>query len=536
MIRAILRAQLLSLRGMGMRHGAAGWVAMIPVVLFYGLWTGMAFGAYFLCRHMTDPARLAPSLAGGLLGVFLYWQITPVITVSMGASLDLQKLIVYPINLDKLFLVEVMLRFLTVGEMLLVLAGGMLGMLRNPVFGGWSVLPRILPATLAFIVFNLLISAGVRSLIENLMKRKRFREVFMAVFVLVCVTPGMVIATRPRLTHILPYLPLTGFWPWAAEAQLWMGNGDLLKSSGALAFWIFVVYRFGRRQFYRSLRSDPFAGRQPRKQKPGTMAWAEAIFRFPGRIWRDPLGALIEKDLRSLSRSSGFRLAFFMGFTFGLLIFLPQVIVEKRNTSFMREHFLAWVSIYSLLLVGYYTFWNCFGFDRSAAQFYFAAPVSFRVVITAKNITASLFQFVELTLITLVFLALPLPISAFTIGEAFAVTAVCCLYVFAIGNLTSVRFPNPMDPDKMSRGTSGRAANTLVMLLFPIAFLPVGLAYWGRYVFHSDPIFFLILGAGGLIGAIFYWVATDSAVHLTLRRREEMIATLSKGSGPLSIT
>ena len=39
----------------------------------------------------------------------------------MGASLDLQKLIVYPINRDKLFLVEVALRFLTVTEMLIML-------------------------------------------------------------------------------------------------------------------------------------------------------------------------------------------------------------------------------------------------------------------------------------------------------------------------------------------------------------------------------------------------------------------------------
>jgi hypothetical protein len=73
------------------------------------------------------------------------------------------------------------------------------------------------------------------------------------------------------------------------------------------------------------------------------------------------------------------------------------------------------------------------------------------------------------------------------------------------------------------------------MLLFPIAFLPIGLAYWGRYVFKSDSVFFLILAVGALIGGIFYWVATDSAVSVSLRRREEMIAALSKGDGPLSV-
>ena len=201
----------------------------------------------------------------------------------------------------------------------------------------------------------------------------------------------------------------------------------------------------------------------------------------------------------------------------------------------MGEHFLAVVSIYSMMLIGYYTFWNAFGYDRSAAQFYFAAPVPFRSVLYAKNIVAVFIQFIEVSLITVVYVFVPLSFRPFAVAEAFLVTAVSCLYVFAIGNITSVRFPMPMDPDRMARGASSRSKSALLMLFFPVAFLPIGLAYWGRYVFHSDLVFFAMLLLAGMIGAAIYWVGMESAVNLSLNRREEMIAVLSRTDGPLSI-
>jgi hypothetical protein len=91
-----------------------------------------------------------------------------------------------------------------------------------------------------------------------------------------------------------------------------------------------------------------------------------------------------------------------------------------------------------------------------------------------------------------------------------------------------------MDPDRMARGASSRSKSALLMLFFPVAFLPIGLAYGARYVFKSDLVFFAMLLLAGIIGAIVYWVGMDSAVNLSISRREEMIATLSRTDGPLS--
>ena len=66
----------------------------------------------------------------------------------------------------------------------------------------------------------------------------------------------------------------------------------------------------------------------------------------------DPLGALIEKEVRFLSRSPRFRLVFLMGFTFGLLIWLPVALGRQGvSQSFLSGNYLTVVSVYSLLLL-----------------------------------------------------------------------------------------------------------------------------------------------------------------------------------------
>jgi hypothetical protein len=59
------------------------------------------------------------------------------------------------------------------------------------------------------------------------------------------------------------------------------------------------------------------------------------------------------------------------------------------------RYFLTIVCVYALTLLGGVTYWNCFGFDRSAAAFYFAAPLSIAQVLVAKNIVSLIFIYLE---------------------------------------------------------------------------------------------------------------------------------------------
>ena len=214
------------------------------------MWSLFALAAFFSFGAMSSTGTLIPALASTLLGMFLYWQIAPVVTASMGASLDLQKLIIYPVDLDKLFLVEVLLRFLTVGEMLVMLTGIELGIVFNPSLGGLGVFVRLTPALVLFVLFNLLVAAGIRGLIERMFRRKGAREIAMFGFVLLCAAPSVLLSSKSLLPRLLPYLPVQANWPWGAPGQLatTARGWESLVAMAALPIWIWLAYRFGRRE------------------------------------------------------------------------------------------------------------------------------------------------------------------------------------------------------------------------------------------------------------------------------------------------
>src|SRR4051812_36279108 len=119
MIRAILWAQWLSMRTLRIGTRARGAVfSLITGFLFYGFWAmvALAADAFFSNPENNETSRLALPVC--LAVVMLYWQVAPVVSASLGASLDLKKLIVYPIPREKLFAVEILLRLTTCMEML----------------------------------------------------------------------------------------------------------------------------------------------------------------------------------------------------------------------------------------------------------------------------------------------------------------------------------------------------------------------------------------------------------------------------------
>jgi hypothetical protein len=125
--------------------------------------------------------------------------------------------------------------------------------------------------------------------------------------------------------------------------------------------------------------------------------------------------------------------------------------------------------VYALTLLGQVTYWNAFGFDRSAAQFYFSAPVPLGRVLAGKNIAAALFIFLEIAAVAAACSLVRLGISPARIAEAFLVTGVAALYLLGIGNLSSVNYPRAMSHSRVgSGGATGRAQGVL-FLFYPVA-------------------------------------------------------------------
>jgi ABC-2 type transport system permease protein len=536
MIAAILRAQFLSMRSFRLdsrRRGAT--ISLITSLLWYGFWAFLAYAA----EESYSPAEADPlirrSFPTGLMFVFLYWQLAPLLSASLGASLDLKKLLVYPVPSGKLFVIEVLLRLTSCAEMLLVLAGSAVGLLRNPSYGGVRAAPRIIGALVAFVLFNLLLSAGLRNLLERLLSHKRLREVLMIVLVTAAALPRLLVATHPVERGMNSFFTESPrlFWPWTATAYGVLGQ-QILYSSLILTGWTLAAFGFGRWQFASSLRYDAQATAPAEKGTGRTLSRLEAFYRLPSLFLPDPLAAIVEKELRSLSRTPRFRMVFIMGFSFGLLVWLPVTLGGGQGGSALSDHYLTIVSVYALTLLGQVSYLNTFGFDRSAAQLYFAAPIPIARSFAGKNIAAVLFILVEMLAVTLASLVLRIRLAPGAIAEAFIVTAIVGVYLLAIGNVSSVHFPRAMNPERVSHGGAASRMQALIFLFYPIALLPVALAFWARYVFGSQLLFALILAFAAGLGAVVYWIAMDSAVEAAVERREKILMELSRTEGPVA--
>ena len=160
--------------------------------------------------------------------------------------------------------------------------------------------------------------------------------------------------------------------------------------------WTAIAGLFGRWQFTRTLAFDTDAAACDAIPGRAAAGLVERFFRLPSAVLSDPMAALVEKEIRLLARSPRFRLVFLMGFTFGLVMLFPVSLGRGVGRNLLGANYLTAVSVYSLLLLSEACFWNSFGFDRSAAQIYFLAPVTFSRVLIGKNLSAIFFIAVEI--------------------------------------------------------------------------------------------------------------------------------------------
>ncbi len=119
------------------------------------------------------------------------------------------------------------------------------------------------------------------------------------------------------------------------------------------------------------------------------------------------------------------------------------------------------MALYGLLMLGQISYWNSFGFDRSAVQGYFSWPIRFRDVLIAKNLTV-VFMLIPQILMISVDCALRAPaVDPAKILETIVVIVIASLYWFAMGNIFSVRMPRALDPEKSSRCRTNAGADHL---------------------------------------------------------------------------
>lgn len=536
-VRAIAGAQFRVLynRVTGGSVGAGRVLYWVSMAAWYGVVALLAWLAAVSLPALRTRESLLAVTATILMGAMAFWQLMPVMMATSGLSLDLKRLLVYPIAERKLFLVEALLRVSTGTEVLIVMAGVAWGLARSPLTPAWA------PAFLLLLVaMNLMLSVGVRDLLSRLLARKGARELVVLAIVTLAALPQLVVVLVPpeslrgiyqRYAAWMPNLPL----PWTTVALLSTGTLSVAASAGAAA-WMAAAGWFGYTQFRRGLRWDEAEIRSKERERRGVGSFGllEKLYELPGRLLPDPLAALVTKELRTLGRSTRFRLVFFMGFTFGILIWLPLAFRGQWGAGRSSENLLLWVSLYAALLLGEVLFWNMLGFDRSAVQAYFVMPVAVRTVVVAKNVTALVVLLAEVMMVAVALSVLRIRFPVSKIPEAFACTVLLAVMLLALGNLASVKSPRGMDPASSWRQSSAGKTQGLMLLFYPLLLAPIGLAYLARYAFERDLAFYLVLLSGYGVAAITYSVALDSTVEIAEKEKERIVAALSATQGPIA--
>lgn len=524
--RAILWAQFRSLRNRLPRANKFGLAFTIFIgAVWYSIFVAAAIGSALLMANPSEMAAIDRILPGGLLLVFLYWLVAPVLLASKGSSLDLRKLMVYPIPSSEFFRLEMLLRFSVGIEPLIVVTGVFAGLCFNPAVPIWG--PGFL---VVFILFTMFFSTGVHDLLDRLMRRKGIRELAGLLFIVAVALPQLIVA-RGNLAHLHSIGAVASWvgWPWTAAARISEGHFEPAGAAALLA-WTAAAYVFGRRQFERTLRFDAAeSGARRVARRTGPLEW---FFRWPNVLFADPLAALVEKEIRFLSRTSRFRVVFVMGFSFGFLIWWP-IAAGRQQHSWMSGNFVTVVSLYAVLLLSDVLFWNAFGFDRSAAQLYFVIPVRTRTVLAAKNIAGMFFVLLETTIAVAICALVRLPITPMQAGEAYAATTIAALLLVSIGNLTSFYGPRAVDPARALRPARSGRVQGLMLVVYPVVAVPVALAFAARYAFHSEAAFFGVLALAAIFAMIAYRIATDSAEEMAQRKKETFLSSLSRGEGPI---
>ena len=525
-ILAIVWAQFRVTRNHLPRTGVGGIVMWIITALWYCLFIGLA-GLAAIGIPQLPLIVLRQTLPITLLVLFLYNQTVPLLTLSTGWSLQINKLQVYPIKDSALFGLEVLLRVTSAPESIVVLIGGVVGLSRRP-----DIPPYAALCLLLFIPLNLFLQLAVRDFVVHAFERNRFREIITIFFVSIGVVPQILLRTGLGL-KLKPYFLsfANGLaTPWHAAAALSLGQLSLLNFA-LLAAWTLLVFWFARRQFARSLvQDDVFRGpiNSGAPKNTASLPLLDSI----SNLFQDPTAALIQKEFRSLLRMPRFRVMLGMACVFSILVFLPVLLGEGGKNGFLRHNYFSIVNLYALLIMADALLLNIFGVDRAAAQIYFISPVSLATVIKAKNLAAWAFILLQ-NLLVAALTPFFTRVTFFAVAAGFLASAVAGIHLMWAGNILSVLMPRPIDPSSTLKKQAGAKIQLWILLCTIGMAVLVGFAYLARWAFDSDWALLGVLLFEFTIGYVVYRVALDTAVERGVDQRERIIDALSKTSSPV---
>jgi len=468
-------------------------------------------------------------------GIFLWWQLLPIMVAGFGASFDFREVRRFPLSFAGFYIIGLaygLADFTGVAAVCWIIAVAF-----GVAAASAALLPVLLLMAVLFIAFNVALERLVGSWMERLLAGRRTRELFFAGFILVMVLLqflGPLLnryenSAEPWLMRALPYLSyfpasLVGKGIGAVAA----GNSSAFAVAAAgiagyaALFGLLLWMRFAAQYRGEELSETPMPAKIARNAE-GAATGVDGLSLLSPRV-----AAVIRKEARYLLRN---------GFA-AMLLLLPPGLVFTLISQSSLVHFMGTKGISPELffpgLVAYIVLilmtpaYNSFAYESAGVQTYFTAPLRFRDVFLGKNFVQVCLIAIELALCIAAFCyrvgAPPAPIFLATLA-AVVFTVVGQL---SIANWSSLSFPRKLEFGKIHGQRQSRMAVLIAfaaqILLFAISSLVLGLGRWtgDRWLPAKA---FMLLAAAAMGG---YFASLDALTSYAEKKKEKLIEALCR--------
>jgi len=509
------------------------WVGFFSAALVVGLAFAFYFGGYgFVSKGRANWLGILYWV------VFFWWQVFPLFVMGFGSEFQFATLLRFPLRLRTFYLLGLGYGFTDFGAIASVC--WILSMVAGAAVARPSMLGPILLVSLLFILLNVTMERLVGSWMEKLLSKRRWREIFVTVFVLSMVSLNFLNPAfqrwggkgiKPRFLEYLPYLNWTpGSLAGNAvgAAATWNTRGFVVTVAGLCA-WValltaFLWRRYAAQYAGEEISDSPGVGRRKGKERRAEAVGGDLA---PG-VLSPQVASVIAKEFRYLTRN---------GFTFLSLIVPPIMVmffaIQFGPGSMLKEHsvkaplFFQGILAY-LILILMTPAYNSFAYEGKGIQTYFMAPLRFREVLLGKNLfLAGVIVFELAVAFSLLMFRIGWPgttlfFSMISAG-AFAVVG-----QFAIANWSSLSFPRKMEIGKMKGQRNSAVA---VWTAFGVQILVgtiCGVVFaMGRWMGSPwlPAVVFAALTAAALGG---YVSSLDALARLAEKKKELLIETLCR--------
>ena len=470
-------------------------------------------------------------------GIFLFWQLLPVFTAGFGAGFEFRTMLRFPVSLRAFYIIGLaygLADFAAIASICWLIA-----MTIGATAANSSVLPSMLIVCALFLLMNITLERMIGSWLERILARRRTREIFFALFILVAVSVQFISpllqrygrTAQPWVKQLLPYLSV---FPPSLAGQAIVGAAQnrytyTLLGEAGMSLYVLLFSGFLWLRF-----ATQYRGEELSETAAPARAIARPVSRIAGqsdalRLLTPQVAAVLRKEFRYLTRNS---------FAFFLLI-MPPVFVLMFTTQFAGRHptvtkhpvstefFFPGMMAY-LLLILMAPAYNSFAYDGKGIQTFFTSPVSFRQVFLGKNLLQVAMLTFELTLSMAAFsylVGLPsLPVLVATLAAiVFNFTG-----QLAIANWSSLTFPRKLNFGQM-RGQRQSGMAVLVsfgtqILLGGISAPILFMSRWTGNVWLPAEVF-AFLAAVAIAG---YTSSLDPLAALAEKKKETLIDALSR--------